>query len=342
LDAATGLPISGVHITLARGTDPLPLPPHEPVLNQNNGIRWVSTWFDASGKVIPPPQPVIRATYTGSTDAAGKFSFDNLNLWDCRLKADADGYLPQEYILSAGENVPVSFRLTPAAIVSGSVMNPEMQPLVNLPVYLLRATFTVDRQRRFRVEKETTTDKTGHYRFDAIAAGRYYIAAGRFPTVAPAQNGLTPYAFAYYQGVSDAAVASSIDLSAGTRMEIDSLVAHPLEQRQVRGRVIDTRTGKPPAAATVTLLQTFPFDRAGRFSTETRGGRYNPADGTFGFDGLIDGSFRIGVILPDLPHSGRSALPMFTQEDSDAYLNFDLAGSDRDDLVVWVTAPNIR
>jgi hypothetical protein len=339
VDAVTGLPISGVPITLASGREPLPPPPQQPALNPKNGI-WVTTWFDASGNKVPPPRPVIRATYTGSTDVAGQFSFDSLNLWDYRLKADADGYLPQEYILSAGETAPVRFRLTPAAIVSGSVMDPEMHPLANLPVYLLRATFTLEGQRRFRVEKETATDDTGHYILDTIAAGRYYVAAGRFPTVAPAQNGLRPYGFAYYRGVSDAAVASSIDLSAGTHMEIDSLVAHPMEQRQVRGRVIDTRSGKPPAVATVVLTQTFPFDRAGRFSTETRGGRYNPADGTFSFDALIDGSYRIGVFFPDLPHP-RLAMSMLNQ-DADAYLDFDLAGSDRDDLVIRVTVAGSR
>jgi hypothetical protein len=333
VDAVTGLPIADVHITLARGSDPLPPPPQAPALNQNNGIQGVTTWFDASGNVIPPPQPISRPTYNGSTDVGGKFLFDNLNLWDYRLKADADGYLTQEYVLSAGENAPVNFRLTSAAIVSGSVTDPEMQPLESLPVYLLRATFTVDGQRRFRAEKETTTDKAGHYKFDTIAAGRYLIAAGRFPTIAPAQKALTPYAFVYYPGVSEAAVASSIDLSAGMRREIDTLVAHPMELRQVRGRVVDTRTGRPPAAATVTLLQTFPFDRAGRFSTETRGGRYDRVDGTFSFDGLTDGSYRIGVILPDLPNSRGSILSMFTQA-SDAYLNLDLAGSDREDLVV--------
>jgi hypothetical protein len=272
------------------------------------------------------------------TDASGSFAFDYLYS-DYRLRAEADGYFTQDYV-STGEKVPVSFRLNPGAVAAGYVTDPEKRPVTNFPVYLLRTTSTTDSERRFRAEQQTTTDNAGHYKFGAVKEGRYYIAAGRDPSIEFLMR--VAYGITYYPGVSEAGAASPIDLSAGTPIEMGSLVVRPLEIRQVRGRVIDTRTGKPPVAASVTLLQTFPFDRAGRFSTETRGGRYNPADGTFSFDGLIDGSYRIGVILPDLPHSGRSALSMFTQEDSDAYLNFDLAGSDRDDLVVWVTAPNIR
>lgn len=203
-------------------------------------------------------------------------------------------------------------------------------------MYLLRTAATVDGAQRFRVEKETTTDKEGLYRFDAITAGHYYIAAGRFPTLAPAQHGLTPYAFTFYPGVSEAIGASVIDLFAGTQMQIDTLVVSPQELRKLRGRIIETRTGKPPAAATVTLLQTFPFDRPGRFSTEIQGGLYDPQDGTFSFAGLIDGTYyRLGVNLPDIPHPSRS---MFSQS-FDAYLTFELAGSDRDDLIVWAPTP---
>src|ERR1022692_3315711 len=119
--------------------------------------------------------------------------------------------------------IGLNFKLTPSAVISGTVRDSDGEPLEGAHVILANLTH---RYGRPQVEgcDSTDTDDRGEYRFRGLAAGKYYIgvepkshgwdrvdhsvSAGPLETSVPT----------VYPGVSDIGTATPIEVSAGSRV----------------------------------------------------------------------------------------------------------------------------
>ena len=288
VDAVTGQPVAGARVRIGAG---ISAPPD----------------FD-----VGLPRATVVAQVT-STDSLGSFEFRDFEPGAYTLSVDRDGYVVQVYgqrtafgrpvpiDIVPGGNDAVVVRLTPAATLSGSVTDPDEQAVAGISVYLLRTEFTPEGE-RLRALIQALTDATGRYALTDIPPGSYYVAAGPSGLAPGPQRGLPAYRWTYYPGVSEAALAGSIGLLAGTRIDGIDLTVAPAELFSVRGRVVDSRTGEPPPSVRVMLVRRLPFIPAGTYSlTEVPiaiGARYDPEDGTFGFEGVPEGRYRLDANLP--------------------------------------------
>jgi hypothetical protein len=245
------------------------------------------------------------------TDGTGRFAFA-LNRGDqYRLRVRADGYYSR--FGEAGDTLgpilrvdeigdPITLRLFPAPSISGRVTDPDGEPVVGLPVLLLRSVFNVDGNVRL-VEAATTTDESGYYTFTVPPGRNYFVVAGNPHLTGAGDPERQPnprrFAWTFYPGVDDPELAAPIDLAAGNSYPSAHLIVSPVQVRQVAGRVVDTRTGEPPERARVDLWPTLPFVNYGAAENPLPlRGVYDPADGTFAFSDVADGRYRASVIVP--------------------------------------------
>jgi hypothetical protein len=252
----------------------------------------------------PPPQiPPIN------TDSEGKFAFKNLAGGSYRVMAVANGFVRQEYgqrslngqgtpfALAADQNKKdVALRLTPAGTVSGRILDENGQPALGIPVQILRAAYNVN-GRVYQAVGTGSADDRGQYRLFGVPPGRYYLSIGNPPgpprTVAPAgvligQPGGSVYAFSYFPGVADVSQAVMIEVKSAQEVSFD-MTARRQQMYRVRGTLLDSRTGQPPAGnVQVMLAYRSPTGGSGSFSS---GRNYDPATGKFELLNVIPGQY---------------------------------------------------
>ena len=213
-----------------------------------------------------------------TTDAAGRFSIDQIEPGRYTLSVSHTGYVPQEFgqdkpdkpgatlTLSAAQKVTdLLFRLERMAAISGRVLDEDGQPLEGVTVEVLS---------RARVRKKVvgnmagraTTDDRGEYRVFDLVPGRYSVRAtveGRtmfgpaFPADQDSNNPAASYVPIYYPGSPELDRASLLDVSAGDEISsIDFLFSPQNESRtySVRGHVTNAITGHPDAHVSVMLI----------------------------------------------------------------------------------------
>jgi hypothetical protein len=267
--AGSGEPIADARLTLTRGPD--------------------------SGAAIP----------TVATDRSGKFLFQNLEAGTYKLAVKSNGYsdhyvredhgrrINGPIILAAGQAVrDAAIRLTAAGTITGRIGGPSGRPLVGISIELVRRSYTENGSPTLITVGSTRTNDRGEYRIYWVPPGRYYVrapgsglphlfayssifnsAAGHGDNEVTASHGDT-----FFPGVMEIEQAGAVEVpSSGEISGIDFSVA-PLQLFHLRGRVIDSRTGLPPAQATVMVAGSgIGFEAA-----------YN-ADGTFEIDALLPG-----------------------------------------------------
>src|SRR6185436_15080649 len=107
-----------------------------------------------------------------------------------RLVAMRNGFARQEFgqrspsrpgtvlNLRAGQQMTdVAFRLTPAATISGRVMDANGEPLTGVTVQALRSTFDATGKRTLQATNSARTNDLGEYRLYWINPGRYFVSA---------------------------------------------------------------------------------------------------------------------------------------------------------------------
>ena len=362
LNSATGQPIEGVQVTIVPG-QPIP----------ETGVQTLekpTADVPETTKVIPALTfggPVLvpeRKVHSVLTDSSGHFVFNGLSADSYSLTVRADGYIFQTYGEKPYSNVwlPIAVKdgktdvgaihLNPGTRLTGTVVNSSGSAIASVPVYLLdaRAAIDVDGQRRLRVVGETASGADGRYVFEKVAAGRYCIAAGSFAKSEAMRFSGTnrtgvrvpavlPNPFTFYPSASDAGLASQIDIPAGGQVTLGELIVGNVELRTIRGRVIDSTTGKPPASVRVSLSAAFPFLQDGRASREILNVRYTQSTGVFEATNLIPGTYRIGAELPRPPSPPGVALArMGDVSPQSAFQILELRSEDVQDVVL--TVPN--
>jgi hypothetical protein len=296
---------------------------------------------------------LVTSTQTGplgplavTADSEGRFVLRGIDPGAYRIEIAADGYSHMQYgqrvptglerpgtdlgtlvTLNAGQSLTgIVVRLTPTGTISGRLRDMSGHPAVDVPVQLLRASYSQNNERGFIPVASAQTDDRGEYRLYWITPGRYYIAVGftpgpLLPSVLPNNRALVQYPLTYYPGVYDIASAKAMDVAPGEELKGSDMVLEQPQLYRIRGRVIDLGTGRWPEAARPSLT----FLGFTSFGGVMSNGTYNPTDGTFEFRDVLPGSYLAGISVPN-PSSGTArAIPVT------------ITRADVDGLVVTVT-----
>jgi hypothetical protein len=280
------------------------------------------------------PAPIAPLT----TDDRGKFVFQGLDEGTYILQVQANGYVNQSYgqRFPNGPGAPIplangqamkdaNVSLQPAANISGRIRDTSEQPLINVPVQLLRYSYDATGQRRYQPVGATLTNDRGEYRMYWVTPGRYYLLAGQAASGNPLESmmlmslgGTQPNgnevpavkSFAFYPGVTEIGSARPIVLEPGADLQaVDLALTAKPRTYSIRGKLIDARTGQPPTRASVSAISQMPgFSATDQMimmgpGASTR--NYTPATGTFEVRDLLPGIYTVKATLQDLPAGGR-------------------------------------
>jgi protocatechuate 3,4-dioxygenase beta subunit len=219
------------------------------------------------------PQSVI-------TDAAGHFSIDHIPPGRYEMAISRDGYLPQRYAqengqgpgavlsLRAGQRMTdLIFRLQKMAVITGRVVDEDGEPMIRVPVEVLRRR-NVNGTVKFEPLGSESTDDQGTYRVFGLSPGRYFVRVrpeGREGSFAifrgdsdDEQESAPPpkilYAETYYPGTTDSASASAIEVKAGDEIPRIDFFMTPREAARtyrIRGHVTNMLAGQSEGFVTV-------------------------------------------------------------------------------------------
>jgi hypothetical protein len=261
--------------------------------------------------VVPKASPPVM------TDERGRFEFIGVEPGTYKLIFARNGYAKQQYgqrtaagggvplTLSAGQaRTDIVMKMMPTGAISGSVRDSAGEPVVGVPVQVVRFSYDETGRKHAQPVAGTMTDDRGEYRMFYLPPGRYYLRAGPQEgsalLVDPGLRALLgaysslnakpqTYAMTYYPGVLEEERAAAIEVPPGADLQRVDLFVDAQRTHSVRGRVVDPASGKPPPAVMFSMrMQTdslLPIDGM------RSGPSYSAADGTFEFQNVTPGIY---------------------------------------------------
>ena len=184
-------------------------------------------------------QSLIDSTRSNSTltDSGGHFELKRLDPGGYKLRVSRVGFISYEYgqrkpgdpgatlTLRHGQQInDLVFRLIPAGVIAGRILDEDGEPLPSVEVSALREVYT-EGKRSLSTTTVVETNDRGEYRLFGLPPGRYFVSAlslqwNRFgdnsgepgdPVDASSQG----YARMYYPGTPDAGKATTIVVASG-------------------------------------------------------------------------------------------------------------------------------
>jgi protocatechuate 3,4-dioxygenase beta subunit len=182
------------------------------------------------------------------------------------------------------------YRLAPASVLAGRVMDEDGSPFAGVRLQCLRYSYSRGSRQLLSVGYATTDDR-GLYRIAGLHSGHYYVRAAYTDATstlgAVPGGGVEGYPSLYYPGVVDAGQAAGIPLREGEEKSGIDFKLAPMRAVHIQGivRNLDGRTTGRDVVVSLTP----------RMSAGLAGRPPAPVgeDGGFRFDGVIPGSYLI-------------------------------------------------
>jgi len=281
------------------------------------------------------------------TDVGGRFTLKGLFPGRYRLSVSKNGFADREFAqrkpgdpgsvltLHAGQDLrDLVFRMIPAAVISGRVLNEEGEPLPFVAVSALREIYA-DGKRKLRGEAEFETNDLGEYRLFGLPPGRYLISAVyrgktagfQMPQARPANDAPEMgYGRLYYPGLPDAAGASAISVKAGEESSFVELLMRRFPVFRVSGRVFNLIPRRPGGTVNLSLVRR---ETAIEWEQGEQNVNVDARDGTFEIHDVLPGSYSLMAYLfdDDRRYSSRT--------------NIEVSNSDLENVTVTV-APGVN
>ena len=250
-------------------------------------------------------------TFSGVTDAGGRFEIKGIDPGRYRLRVVRNGFVAQEYgqrtpndpgavlLLNAGQDMKdLLFRMLPATVITGRIQNEDGDPLPWVRVSALRETY-VRGKRRLSTEATVVTNDFGEYRLFGLQPGRYFVSA----TYRPGQRleagedeadgedaGKSGYVPTYYPGGPDPGKAVAIAAKTGEEIPSVDLVLEPTTVYSIRGHV-NNLVSRRSTAGVILILE--PRSNGLGWSTPNRQSLVDKPDGNFEIRGVLAGSYTL-------------------------------------------------
>lgn len=261
-----------------------------------------------------------EATPAGAiTDSSGRFVVQNVDPGTYRISVSRNGFARTEpnrslpgqpssvLTLTAGQTVKnLTFRLQPAAVISGRVLDEDGEPLANAQVQALRYRY-IRGKRQLAPAGNASTDDLGNFRLFGLVPGRYFVKAAywdRGPAMAmmmanaatlsrrSQETAAEVHAPLYFPGVLDPAQAEAIAVSDGEeRRGVDFRMART-RAVSVKGRV----TG-PVSFSAQRVPMVMMLSRGSRFAADRPAYSRVKPDGTFDIRGVLPGQYSLTVMF---------------------------------------------
>ena len=281
-----------------------------------------------------------------TTDADGRFLFSKVEPGQYRLSAGRNRYATQSYgaeapgrpgtplTIAPGTYVKdIAFKLLPAAVVTGRVVDEDGEPAVYVQVQTLKYRYIGSRRELTPTGPAATTNDLGEYRLFGVSPGKYYVAATyreRFSRESmmgmSAVEQDSTYPTVYYPGVLDVSQTAPIVLRAGEERSSVDFSLMRVRAVRVKGKVVTGAGVAAPAGTTVNLMPKDAKSFTGMFH------RFNSVDrrtGTFEMKGVQPGSY----VLTAMTRRGRERL--YARQDIEV-------GGTNVEGVVLVLGPGIK
>lgn len=251
------------------------------------------------------------------SDADGLFTIREVPRGTYTLTALRNGYVNQVYgqtgITGSGSRVSVEigqhidnivFRMKPAGVIIGRVVDEDGDPLPNLSVEALEIALTGGDQpeESITVRGMSLTNDVGEFRIFGLPPRSYYLRVGNMGM--PAMSGrlaadsLLVYASVFYPGTMEFKQAQAIKVHPGEEMHADFML-FPAHSVHVKGKVMNP-TGKPNREISMNLLLRQDLETG---MGNMRSGRSNFTrihdDGTFEFRQVLPGNYIVAAHLVD-------------------------------------------
>jgi protocatechuate 3,4-dioxygenase beta subunit len=258
VNSVTGAPLRKADLTLANGEMP-------------EEMAAIMQQFGGHSTEMPK---VSTKTVTATTDAAGKFRFENVPPGTYWLTARKAGFGDERYKpkgaaagtrgslrLSPGQELKdVDFRLVPHGTVSGRVLDEDDEPFPSAMVSALAYSFAQG-HRRLMASDIALTNNRGEFSLSKLPPGHYVICADvqrmGFPgTVAPPPAGGTPetaYVSTYMPNTTDVSQAEKVDIAPGGEVMGLSIRMQKSLVVRVKGKLTD-ETGQPIKTAQIMMM----------------------------------------------------------------------------------------
>jgi len=241
-----------------------------------------------------------RSPYASITDAEGHFRVESVQPGEYRVALERNGFIATNrrsrvysstlLSLSAGqETTGLLFRMQPAGVVQGKIVDEDGDPVPNVNVFAVSPTMS-------GAPTNGTTSDLGDYRIAGLASGEYFVMAetGRGPVM----SSLNPdeakiYAPTFYPGTMD-------------RNQATKIAVHPGDEASANFNLVSTRTFKARGSVSgVAGLKQQSGSQPGnptlilQSSDNWAGQQFQGAilpNGTFEVTGVLPGSYRAWVI----------------------------------------------
>ncbi|MCX6599332.1 MAG: carboxypeptidase-like regulatory domain-containing protein [Acidobacteria bacterium] len=243
-----------------------------------------------------------------STDAAGKYSFADVDPGQYTLAAQRNGFVNGRYgakrpnqpatpvKVAEGDDLRnLKIELLPQAVIAGRVFDDEGAPLQGAFVMLVSGG-AGGRGGRGGPQRSTATDDRGEFRLVNVPPGEVVVQVSPNQQFGPAGGGLAENADSsmvttYFPGVTELSRAQKIAVTAGAELTGFDVRLQKTRVYTVRGRLIDSASGQPPAGAAVMLM---PRDAPFSGVVMSGSGGRQP-EGRFELRGVPAGSYNLMV-----------------------------------------------
>ena len=177
-----------------------------------------------------------------------------------------------------------------AGIVTGILRTDNDRPLEGIRIAV---TPVGDTNGISTLESLGQTDSTGHYRLENVSPGRYYIRIGR---------GNPPM---YHPGVTELVRATTIQVIAGSTMEVPEMKLAGGGGKSVSGRVVDLATGNGRRIEQLVLCcdRSLPFLFANPAATIRTFSATMSDDGSFEFPSIPPGNYSLSTADPRIVYA---------------------------------------
>jgi protocatechuate 3,4-dioxygenase beta subunit len=319
---------------------------------------------------VPLPSSTVRLqsvddnsrTFSGATDAGGRFEVKGIDPGRYRLRVIRNGFITQAYgqrtpndpgtilALSPGQDLKdLLFRLLPSAVIAGRIRNENGDPLPWVRVSALRATY-LRGKRKLSSEVTVLTNDLGEYRLFGLRPGRYFVSAAYKPgqrlepseadeDEQPADTSKFGYVTTYYPSTPDPARATALTIKTGEEILPTDLFLEPTTVYTIRGRVNAFGPRRNPSGV---LLALESRSTGIGWSVPPRQTIIDKPDGSFEIQGVLPGSYTLSAFLFEdgRRYQARQSIDV-TSIDVEGIQLTPLPGMDVRGQLVWDAKPNL-